>query len=74
MLGICAVKSALLSGSVCDRSELSGILDLSLNKNALFKDAFAIEPWFSLSKNISERFILSKLRMGSQISFRNRST
>ena len=39
MLGIFTVKSALLSGSISDRAELSGILDLPLNR-----DAFAMEP------------------------------
>ena len=43
-MGIFAVKSAVLSGSFSDRAELSGILDLPLNKDALFKDAFAIKP------------------------------
>ena len=42
MLGIFAVKNVVLSGSVSDRAELSGILDLPLNKGPLFKDAFAI--------------------------------
>ena len=41
MVGIFAVKSAVLS-SVSDRAELSKILDLPLNKDALFKNAFAI--------------------------------
>ena len=63
------MKSAVLSGSVYDRAELSGILDLPLNKVA-----FSMAPWFSLSKDINGRCILSKLRMGSQISCRNRST
>ena len=74
MLGIFVVETAVLSGFVSDHAELSGILDLPLNKDALFKDAFAMEPWFSLSKDINGRCILSKLRMGSQISCRNRST
>ena len=74
MLGVFAVETAVLRGSVSDRAELSGILDLPLNKDALFKDAFAIEPWFSLSKDINRRCILSKLKMGSQISCRSRST
>ena len=74
MLGIFAVKNAVLGDSVFDRAELSGILDLPLNKDVLFKDAFAMEPWFSVSKDINGRSILSKLRMGSQISCRNRST
>ena len=74
MRGIFAVKSAVLSGSVCDRAESSGILDLPLKKDALFKDAFAMEPWFSLSKDANGRCILFKLKMGSQISCRNRST
>ena len=64
-----AVKSAVLSGSVSDQAELSGILDLPLNKNV-----FAMEPWFSLSKDINGRCILSKPRMESQISYGNRST
>ena len=69
MLGTFAVKSAVVSGSVSDPAELSGILHLSLDKNA-----FAMEPWLSLSKDINGRPILSKLRMGSQISCRNGST
>ena len=69
MLGIFAVKSAVLSGSVSDPAELSGILDLPL-----YKDAFAMEPRLSLSKNTNGRRILSKLRIGSQISCRNGST
>ena len=72
MLSIFAVKSAVLSGSASDRVEMSGILDLPLNRDALFKDAFAMEPWFSLSKDINGRCILSKLRTGSHISCRNR--
>ena len=67
MLGIFAVETAVLSSSVSDRAELSGILDLLLNKNALFKNAFAMEPWFSQSKNINRRCILSKLRMGLKL-------
>ena len=55
MLGILAVKNAALSGCVSDRAELSGILDLSLNKNALFKDASTMEHWPSLSKDINRR-------------------
>ena len=43
MLSIFAAKSAVLSGSVSDRTELPGILDLSLNKNALFKDPCAMK-------------------------------
>ena len=39
MLGIFAVETAVLSGSVSDRAELFGMLDLPLNK-----DAFAMEP------------------------------
>ena len=74
MLGIFAVKSAVLSSSVSDRAELSGILDLPLNKDALIKNAFAMELWFSQSKDINGRCILSKLRVGYQISCRNRST
>ena len=54
MLDIFAVETAVLSGSVSDHAELSGILDLPLNKDALFKDTFAMEPWFSLSKDINE--------------------
>ena len=46
------MKSAVLSGSISDRAELSGILDLPLKKVALFKDAFAMEPSFSLSEDI----------------------
>ena len=71
MLGIFAVKSAVPSGSVSDPAELSGFLDLLLNKDALFEDAFAMELLLSLSKDINGRRILSKLRMGSQISCRN---
>ena len=74
MLGIFAMKNAFLIGSVSDRAKLSTILDQPLNKDALFKDAFAMEPWLSLSKDINGRRILSKLRMGSQISCRNEST
>ena len=44
MLDIFAVETAVLSGSVSDSAELSGILDLPLNKDALFKNAFAMEP------------------------------
>ena len=61
MLGIFAVKSAVLSGSVSDRAKLSGILDLHLNNDSQCKDAFAMEPWLSLSKDINGRRILSKL-------------
>ena len=43
MFDIFAVETAVLSGSVSDRAELSGILDLPLNKDALFNDAFAME-------------------------------
>ena len=68
------MKSAVLCGSVADPAESSGILDLPLNKDALFKNAFAMEHWLSLSKDIYGRRILSKLRMGSQISCRNEST
>ena len=63
MLGMFAVKSAVLTDFVSERAELSGIVDLSLNKDALFKNAFAMEPWFSLSKDINGRCILSKLRI-----------
>ena len=63
MLGIVAMKNAVLGGSVPDRAEFSGILDLSLKK-----DAFAMEPWLGPSKDVNGRHILSKLRMGSQIS------
>ena len=73
MFGMFALKSAVLSGFVSDRAALSGILYLLLNKDALFKDAFAMEPWFSLSKDINGRCILSKLRIGSQINCRNES-
>ena len=52
MLGIFATKSAVQSGSVSDRAELSGILDPPLNKNALFKDGFAVEPWLSLTLSL----------------------
>ena len=38
-----AVKSAVLIGSVSDHAKLPGIVDLPLNKDALFKDAFAME-------------------------------
>ena len=65
MLVIFTVKGTVLSGSVSDPAELSGIFDLLLNKNALFKDAHAMEPWFSLSKDTNRRRILSKIRMGS---------
>ena len=74
MFDVFAVKSAGLSGSVSDRAELSGLLDLPRNKDAPFKDIFAMEPWFSLSKDINRRCISSKIKMGSQISCRNRST
>ena len=46
MLGIFDVKGSVLSGSVSERAELSGILDLPLNKDALFKDGFALEIIF----------------------------
>ena len=68
MLGIFAVKSAVLSGSVSDPAESSGILDLPQNK-----DAFAMEHWLGPRKDLKERRILSKLRMGFQISCRNGS-
>ena len=74
MLGIFAVKSAVLCGSVSDSAELPGILDLPLNKDVLFKDVFAMEPWLNPSKDINGRLILLKLRMGSQISSTNGST
>ena len=51
------MKSAVPSGSVSEPAELSGILDLPLNKDFLFKDAFAMEPWLSLSKDINGRCI-----------------
>ena len=44
MLDVFAVETAVLSGSVSDRAELSGILDLPLNKDALFNDTLAMEP------------------------------
>ena len=44
VLGIFAVKSAVLSGSISDPAQLSGIPDLPLNKDALFKNAFVMEP------------------------------
>ena len=56
-LGIFAVKSAVLSDFVSDPAESSKILDLSLIKDALFKDAFAMEPWLSLIKDINGRRI-----------------
>ena len=68
------METAVLNGFVSNHAELSGIQDLPLNKDALFKDAFAMEPWFSLIKDINGRCILLKLRMGPQISCRNRST
>ena len=74
MLGTFAVKSAVLCGSVSDPGEWSGILDLPLNKDALYKDVFAMKHWLSLSKELNGKRILSKLRMGSQISCRNGST
>ena len=74
MLSIFAVKSAVLSSSVSDPAESSGILDHPLNKDALYKDAFPMEHWLSLSKDLNQRRILSKLRMGSQIGYRNGST
>ena len=60
--------------SVTDPAESSGILDLPLNKNALHKDALAMEHWLCLSKDLNGRRILSKLRMWSQISCRDGST
>ena len=60
MLGIFGVKSAVPSGFVADSGELSGIVDLPLNKNA-----FAMEPLLNLSKDINGRSILSKLKMWS---------
>ena len=51
MLGMFAVKSAVLSGFVSDSVKLARILDLSLNTNALFEDAFQMEPLVNLSKN-----------------------
>ena len=69
MLGIFVMKSAALCGSVSDPAESSGILDLPLDK-----DAFAMEHWLSPRKDINGKRILSKLRMGSQISCKNRST
>ena len=68
MLDVFPVETAVLSGSVSDQAELSGILDLPLNKNALFKDAFAMEPWFSLSKDINGRCILLDLEWGLKLS------
>ena len=44
MLDIVAGKSAGPSGSVSDHDELSKILDLLLNKDALFKNIFAMKP------------------------------
>ena len=43
ILDIFAVKNAVLCGSVSDTAESSGILDLPLNKDALCKDAFAMD-------------------------------
>ena len=55
------MKSAVLCCSVSDFGELSGIINLPLDKNALFKNVFTIEPWHSLCKDINGRRILSKL-------------
>ena len=41
MLVIFAVKSAVVCSSVSDPAESSGILDLPLNKDALYKEYFA---------------------------------
>ena len=57
MLGIFAVKSAVLSGSVSDPAKSSGIPDLSLNENALYKDAFAMKHRLSLSTDLNGRRI-----------------
>ena len=73
MLGIFAVKSAVPCGSVSNPDESTGILGLPLNKDALFKDAFEMEHWLSLSKDINGWRILSELRIGSPISCRNGS-
>ena len=67
MLGIFAVKSAVLCGSVSDPAKWSGILDLPLNKNALYKDAFAMEHWLNQSKDLNGRRILSKLKTGLKL-------
>ena len=55
---VCA-KSAVLNGSVSDPAELSGILDLPLNKDAPYKNAFAMKHWLSVSKDLNGRRILS---------------
>ena len=68
MLGIFAVKSAVLCGSVSDPAKLFVILDLPLSKDALYKDAFAMEHCLHPNEDINRRRILSKLRMGSEIS------
>ena len=60
MLGIFGVKSAVPSSFVSDSGELSGIVDLPLNKNA-----FAMEPLLNLSNDINGRSIFSKLKMWS---------
>ena len=71
MLGIYAVNSGVLCDSVSDSAESSAILDLPLNKDALYKDAFTMEHWLSPSKYINGKRILSKLRVGC---YRNGST
>ena len=71
MLGTYAVKSAVLCDSVSDPAESSGILDVPLNKDALYKDDFTMEHWLSPSKYINGKRILSKLKMEC---YRNRST
>ena len=70
---ICCEKCCFMWFCICP-AESSGILNLPLNKDPLYKDAFAMEHWLSLSKDSSGRRLLSKLRMGSQISCRNGST
>ena len=57
----------VLRGSVSDPAESSGIPDLPLNKDALYMDAFAMEHWLSLSKDLNGRRISLKLRMGLKL-------
>ena len=64
MLGTFAVKSAILCGSVSDPAESFGILDLPLNKDALYKDAVAKEHLLSLSKDSNERCICQNSEWG----------
>ena len=65
MVGIFAVKSAVQCGSVSDLAKSSGILDLPLNKDDLCKDTFAMEPWFSLKKDLNRRYIFQNSEWGS---------